>query len=83
VLRLQAGARPEAGSPAERGPTRASIVSRRIIGLGSALLIAFAGFLLLVEVGGGLYLVAVAIVTAYIGALVNAWVLLVEILADL
>ncbi len=80
VLRLQAGARPEAVSPAERGPTRASIVSRRVIGLGSAFLIALAGLLLLLEVGGGLYWWPAAIVTAYVGALVNAWVLLVEIL---
>ena len=67
-------------SPAERGPTRASIVSRRVIGLGSASLIALAGLLLLLEVGGGLYWWPAVIVTAYVGASVNAWVLLVEIL---
>ena len=39
-----------------------------------------AGVLLLAEVGGGLYWWPAAIVTAYLGALVNAWVLLVEIL---
>ena len=75
------GGHPRRGRrPAPSGPTRASIVSRRIIGLGSALLILVAGVTLLVEVGGGLYWWPVAIVTAYVGALVNAWVLLVEIL---
>ena len=64
----------------DRGPTEASVVSRRLVGLGSALLIALAGLLLLLEVGGGLYWWPAAIVIAYIGALVNAWVLLVEIL---
>jgi modulator of FtsH protease len=80
VLRLQSGAHAEAVSHAERGPTRASIVSRRVVGLGSASLILVAGVLLLAEAGGGLYWWPAAIVAAYLGALVNAWVLLVEIL---
>ena len=80
VLRLQAGTHTEAVTAGERGPTRGSIVSRRIIGLGSALLILIAGVCLLVDGGGGLYWWPAAIVTAYVGALVNAWVLLVEIL---
>ena len=80
VLRLQAGARSDVVPAGDRGPTRASLLSRRIIGLGSALLILIAGVTLLVEAGGGLYWWPVAIVTAYVGALVNAWVLLVEIL---
>ncbi len=72
--------RPAPGSrssqPATDGPTEASVISRRLLGLGSALLIALAGLLLLLEVGGGLYWWPAAIVTAYVGALVNAWVLL-------
>ena len=80
VLRLQAGTRRDVVPSGDRGPTRASVVSRRIVGLGSAALIVVAGVLLLVEAGGGLYWWPAAIVTAYIGALVNAWVLLVEIL---
>ena len=76
VLRLQMGV--VAGG--DRGPTRASVVSRRIFGLGSTLLIVIAGILLLAESGGGLYWWPAAVVTAYVGALVNAWVLLVEIL---
>jgi hypothetical protein len=80
VLRLQAGTHAEAVTRGDRGPTRASIVSRRVVGLGSALLIVVAGVLLLAEAGGGLYWWPAAIVAAYLGALVNAWVLLVEIL---
>jgi hypothetical protein len=80
VLRLQAGGRADVVASGDRGPTRASIISRRVIGFGSAALIVVAGVLLLAEAGGGLYWWPVAIVTAYIGALINAWVLLVEIL---
>jgi hypothetical protein len=80
VLRLQAGTRKQVVAAGDRGPTEASVVSRRLLGLGSALLIALAGLLLLLEVGGGLYWWPAAIVTAYLAALVNAWVLLVEIL---
>jgi modulator of FtsH protease len=80
VVRLQAGTHSDVVPAGNRGPTRASIVSRRIIGLGSALLIVIAGVTLLVEAGGGLYWWPAAIVAAYVGAIVNAWVLLVEIL---
>ena len=80
VLRLQAGTRQVVVPSGDRGPTRASVVSRRVVGLGSSVLIVVAGVLLLAEVGGGLYWWPAAIVAAYLGALVNAWVLLVEIL---
>jgi modulator of FtsH protease len=36
--------------------------------------------LLLVEAGGGLYWWPAAVIAAYVGAIVDAWVLLVEIL---
>jgi modulator of FtsH protease len=36
--------------------------------------------LLLAEAGGGLYWWPAAIIAAYVGAIVDAWVLLVEIL---
>jgi len=80
VLRLQAGVHADVVARGDRGPTRASIVSRRILGLGSVVLIVVAGVLVLAETGGGLYWWPAAIVTAYLGAIVNAWVLLVEIL---
>jgi modulator of FtsH protease len=80
VLRLQAGSRADVVERGDRGPTEASVVSRRVIGIGSAALVVIAGALLLAEAGGGLYWWPAAIVVAYLGALVNAWVLLVEIL---
>jgi modulator of FtsH protease len=80
VVRLQAGTRSDVVPRGNRGPTRASIAFRRILGLGSTTLIAVAGVLLVAEVGGGLYWWPAAIAAAYIGAIVNAWVLLVEIL---
>ncbi len=80
VLRLQQGTRADVVAPGDRGPTRASVVSRRLLGLGSVVLIVVAGVLVLTEAGGGLYWWPAAIVVAYLGALVDAWVLLVEIL---
>jgi modulator of FtsH protease len=80
VLRLQAGTRADVVARGDRGPTKASIISRRVTGFGASLLIVATGALLLAEIGGGLYWWPAAIVIAYIGALVNAWVLLVEIL---
>ena len=80
VLRLQVGYSTYVVPTGDRGPTRGSIVSRRVLGLGSTVLIAIAGVLLLVEAGGGLYWWPAAVVAAYLGAIVNAWVLLVEIL---
>jgi modulator of FtsH protease len=80
VFRLQGGYRAYVVPAGDRGPTRASVISRRILGLGSTALITIAGVLLLAEAGGGLYWWPAAIVAAYLGAIVNAWVLLVEIL---
>jgi len=80
IVRLQAGAGEDVVAGGDRGPTRASVVSRRILGLGSALLVVLAGALLLAEAGGGLYWWPAAIAAAYLGAIVDAWVLLVEIL---
>jgi modulator of FtsH protease len=80
VLRLQVGAAVGVVPRGERGPTQASVAFRRVLGLGSTGLIAVAGLLLLVQAGGGLYWWPVAIAAAYVGAIVNAWVLLVEVL---
>ena len=80
VLRLQRGSSTYVVPAGDRGPTRGSLLSRRVLGLGSAVLIVVAGVLLLAEAGGGLYWWPAAVVAAYIGAIVNAWVLLVEIL---
>lgn len=80
VTRLQAGLGHDVVASGERGPTRFSIAVRRILGLGSTVLLVVAGILLAAEVGGGLYWWPAAIAVAYFCALVNAWVLLVEIL---
>jgi modulator of FtsH protease len=80
VMRLQRGAGANLVARGERGPTRASVAFRRVLGLGSTALIVVAGVLLLAQAGGGLYWWPAAIAAAYIGAIVNAWVLLVEVL---
>ena len=53
---------------------------RELFLLGTALLFALAGVSLILGVGGGLYLLVPAILLAIIGGVLNAWVLLVEIL---
>jgi modulator of FtsH protease len=80
VVTLQRGTSAEVVARGTPGPTRGSVVTRRIVGLGSTLLVVVAGVLLLAEAGGGLYWWPAAIVAAYLSALINAWVLLVEIL---
>jgi modulator of FtsH protease len=53
---------------------------RRALGLGAAVVIAIAGVSVAVQVGGGLYWWPLAVLVAYLGALTNAWILLIEIL---
>jgi hypothetical protein len=59
---------------------RTTLLLRRTSGLGAPALVVLAGASLLVESGGGLYWWAPAILLAYLGALADAWVLLVEVL---
>ena len=80
VLRVQSGMHADVVPRGGRGPTRLSAVARRVLALGSALLVVVTGVLLLAEAGGGLYWWPLAVVTAYLAALFDAWVLLVEIL---
>jgi modulator of FtsH protease len=80
TFRLQIGAAHQVARSGEQGPPRASIVMRRVLGLGAPLLLAVAGVTLAAQAGGGLYWWPGAIAAAYLGALTNAWVLLVEIL---
>jgi hypothetical protein len=65
---------------ASTGPPRSSVPARRAIGLGVPVLYAVAGLTLWATAGGGLYWWAPAVLLSYFGALVNAWILLVEIL---
>jgi modulator of FtsH protease len=80
VLRLPSGVRGIVVPHGDRGPTRGSVTSRRVVGFGSAALLVVAGVTLLAQDGGGLYWWPAAIVVAFLGALFDAWVLLVEIL---
>ena len=67
------------GSPTDpRGV--ASLRSRRVLMAFGTVPFAIAGLSLVAESGGGLYWVMAGVVLATIGAVVNAWVLLVEIL---
>ena len=80
VFRLQIGAAGQVAQPGREGPPPISIAVRRVLGLGAALLLAVAGITLAASAGGGLYWWPAAIVVAYLGALTNAWVLMIEIL---
>jgi modulator of FtsH protease len=66
--------------PEGRGPPRGSVGARRVLGLGSAIVITVTGISLAAELGGGLYWWPVAVLAAYFGALTDAWILLIEIL---
>lgn len=80
VFHIQRDAATQTPDPGRPGPPRGSYVVRRTLGLGSAVLIAIAGITLAAEVGGGLYWWSAAVLAAYVGALANAWILLIEIL---
>jgi modulator of FtsH protease len=79
VLRFQR--HPRAASDATGvTPPLASVVTRRLLGLGTPIVLLVAAVTLLAEGGGGLYWWPVALLAAYASALSNAWVLLIEIL---
>ena len=80
VFFLQRDAATQLAEPGTPGPPPVSVAIRRFLGLGSAVVIAIAGLTLAAEVGGGLYWWPVAVLAAYLGALLNAWILLIEIL---
>jgi modulator of FtsH protease len=67
-------------SPDGRAAPRISLVIRRVFGLGAPLLLVVTAVTLLACAGGGLYWWPAAIVAAYVGAVSNAWVLLIEVL---
>jgi hypothetical protein len=80
VYFFQRDAVTQSADPGSGGPPRGSLALRRMLGLGTAVLIALAGVTLAAETGGGLYWLPAAILAAYVGALTNAWILLIEIL---
>jgi hypothetical protein len=75
VLRLPAARAEDAGK--EPASWRASRVGIRLMGTAPLVI---GGVSVLFEAGGGLYWVAAGVILAIIGAVANAWVLLVEIL---
>jgi hypothetical protein len=56
------------------------LISRLVLAFAATLPMIVAGASLLAEAGGGLYWVVAGIVFAIVGAVANAWVLLIEIL---
>ena len=80
VLFIQRDAAAQVVDAGRSGPPRGSIAVRRTLGLGTAVVVAIAGLSLAAQAGGGLYWWPVAVLTAYFGALTNAWILLIEIL---
>lgn len=79
VWRLQRGAM-AASTGDNGGPSRAQFEVRRALSLGAQVLLALAAITLAVEAGGGIYWWPAAVIAAYVSALTNAWVLLVEVL---
>jgi hypothetical protein len=75
VLRLPAARAEEAGK--EPATWRLSRIGIRLMG---TLPLVIGGLSVLLEAGGGLYWIVAGIVLAIVGAVANAWVLLVEIL---
>jgi hypothetical protein len=75
IFRLPAPRTEETGK--EPGSWRLSRLGVRLMG---TVPLVIGGLSILVEAGGGLYWIAAGIVLAIVGAVANAWVLLVEIL---
>jgi hypothetical protein len=72
---------PIAGNfPAEIEMPPHYVLTRQVVRLSGVVLLAIGALAELFAVAGGLYWVAGAIVVLTLGAVVNAWVLLVEIL---
>jgi hypothetical protein len=66
--------------PSDDAVPTASPFVRLVLELAAAVPLIVAGVTLAADAGGGLYWVAPALLFAYLGALANAWVLLIEIL---
>ena len=79
VTRAAVASLPSRSGEAAQGPAGSS-VTRVLLGQLATVPLIVAGFTLLVGSGGGLFWLVPAIVFAYVTALGDAWVLLVEIL---
>jgi modulator of FtsH protease len=71
---------PRFGGESDGFAPKGSNAARITLGQLAIAPIAIAGITLLVGSGGGLYWIAPAVIFAYVSALANAWVLLIEIL---
>jgi modulator of FtsH protease len=71
---------PRFGGDDDGNAPRGSIAARITLGQLAVAPVAIAGVTLLVGSGGGLYWIVPAVIFAYVSALANAWVLLIEIL---
>ncbi len=80
TIHFERGAGHQAVDADGHGPPPFSTLMRRVLGLGPPVLLAVAGITLAAEARGGLYWWPAAIVVAFAGALLNTWVLLIEIL---
>jgi len=80
VLQRSLHPAPDSGDTGEADEPMLAYGFRRVLGLGAPLFMFVAAVSLVADGGGGLYWWVVGILLAYIGALLSAWVLLVEIL---
>lgn len=80
VTREALGAFPRFGGSDDGTAPRGSATARTALGQLAVVPIVIAGVTLLAGSGGGLYWLAPAVILAYVSALANAWVLLIEIL---
>jgi hypothetical protein len=80
VTRQHVRALPRFGGEDDGNAPKGSSTVRITLGQLAIVPIAIAGITLLVGCGGGLFWVAPAVIFAYVAALTNAWVLLIEIL---
>ena len=79
LTRLQRGAVAATRGDGAHAP-RSSLLFRQLAGFGAMAMLAVAAITLLAGAGGGLSWWPAAVVIAYLGALTDAWVLIVEIL---
>jgi len=74
IARLESRSLPKTPQP------RSEVLMRLLLNLAATLPVIVGGASLLAESGGGLYWIVAGIAFAIVGAVANAWVLLVEIL---
>jgi modulator of FtsH protease len=79
VLRLEAGQRDATAELPPGTVPRGSVAAQVVVAQLATLPVLVAAVTLLLDAGGGLYWLVPSTVFAYLGALMNAWVLLIEV----